>query len=127
MGSTFQLGLVFFGLTSNNPKQISEARASVYRQIHQICFHGQGGYSWHVVYNMPLYLRKFIFNEIKTHYEEQNEQSNKRSSSPNKQTVSPSALPPKSLPKKSQPTKPQSSNPHPPKKEVKVPIRVQYK
>lgn len=116
------MGLVFFGLTSDNPQQTSEARASIYRQIHQICFHGQGGYSWPVVYNMPLYLRRFIFNEIKSHYEEQNEQSSKHSGSSNKRTISPSALPPKSAPKNPQPSKSPS-----PKKEIKVPIRVQYK
>lgn len=115
--STFQLGLTFFGLTSNNPQQISEIRASIYRQIHQICFYGQGGYSWHVVYNMPLYLRKFIFNEIKTYHDEQNEQANKRSSSSNKKVITPQ-------PQRSNSNPPKTSSP---KKEVKVPVRVQYK
>jgi hypothetical protein len=34
---------------------------------------------------MPLYLRKFIFNEIKIYHDEQNEQSNKNSSTVNPQ------------------------------------------
>ena len=28
-------------------------------------FHGNGGYSYDTVYNMPLWLRKFTFNKLK--------------------------------------------------------------
>jgi hypothetical protein len=68
--SISQLGLAFFGLTSDN---IVPARASLFSQIHQIVFHGKGGYDWHTVYNMPIWLRKYTFNEIKKHYEEEKE------------------------------------------------------
>ena len=68
--SISQLGLAFFGLTSNN---IVPARASLFSQIHQIVFHGKGGYDWHTVYNMPIWLRKYTFNEMKKHYEEEKE------------------------------------------------------
>ena len=44
---------------------------SIYRQIHQICFHGKGGYDWHTVYNMPIWLRRFTFSEIKKYYDEE--------------------------------------------------------
>ena len=64
------MGLAFFGLTSNN---IAPARASLFSQIHQIVFYGNGGYDWHTVYNMPIWLRRFTFNEIKKHFEEENE------------------------------------------------------
>jgi hypothetical protein len=77
------LGLSFFGLTSNdNPSQV---KLSIYKQIHQICFFGKGGYSWPIVYNMPVYLRRFIFNEIKQFYDEEksaNEKAMKKSSHP---------------------------------------------
>tara|TARA_B110000285_G_scaffold157521_1_gene175749 strand:+ start:22502 stop:22819 length:318 start_codon:yes stop_codon:yes gene_type:complete len=60
----------FFGLTS---KEAPEFRLNVFSTIHQIVFHGNGGYDWNTVYNMPLWLRKFTFNEIKKHYEEEKE------------------------------------------------------
>jgi len=31
-------------------------------------FHGNGGYDWHTIYNMPIWLRKFTFNKLKDHY-----------------------------------------------------------
>ena len=75
--SISQLGLAFFGLTSNTAPQF---RASIFKQIHEIVFHGQGGYDWNTVYNMPLWLRKFTFNEIKKYHEKQNELSNNQTS-----------------------------------------------
>lgn len=39
-------------------------------------FHGQGGYDWYTIYNMPIWLRKFTFNKLKTHYEKVNNQEN---------------------------------------------------
>jgi len=95
-----QSGLTFFGLTSNQPEQIKEYRFDLYRQIHQICFHGKGGYSWPIVYAMPSYLRKFIFDEIKTHYEEENKASSSSKSS-NTKTLHPGS--------NSKPTKPIST------------------
>ena len=40
--------------------------------IHEIVFHGNGGYDWNTVYNMPIWLRKFTFFKIQKYYEEQN-------------------------------------------------------
>jgi hypothetical protein len=37
-------------------------------------FHGQGGYGWEIVYNMPIWLRKFTFKKIQDHYTKQNEE-----------------------------------------------------
>jgi hypothetical protein len=76
------LGLGFFGLTSSDNS--SQVKLSIYRQIHQICFFGKGGYSWPVVYNMPVYLRRFIFNEMRQFYDEEkasNEKAIKKSPS----------------------------------------------
>ncbi len=64
------LGLAFFGLTINI---ISQARHSIFKQIHEIVFHGKGGYSWNDVYNMPIWLRRFTFKEIQEFYEKEQE------------------------------------------------------
>jgi hypothetical protein len=65
------LGLAFFGLTPTSAKQ---HRIQFLTQIHEICFHGQGGYSWTEVYEMPLWLRKFVYQKIKEHYDKQAKQ-----------------------------------------------------
>jgi hypothetical protein len=75
--SISQLGLTFFGLTSNI---IPEVRSALFKQIHEIVFHGKGGFDWHTVYNMPIWLRKFTFKQIQDFYDEEN---NKSSSSNN--------------------------------------------
>ena len=41
----------------------------IFTQIHEILFHGQGGYDYATVYNMPLWLRKFTFFKMKEHYD----------------------------------------------------------
>ena len=76
----FQLDLTFFGLTSTNA---AEFRLYLFNQIHQIVFHGKGGYDWNTVYNMPIWLRKYTFSEIKKYYDDEKEayenKSNKNS------------------------------------------------
>ena len=76
------MGLAFFGLTSKIAPQF---RANVFKEIHEIVFHGQGGYDWSTVYNMPLWLRKFTYSKIKDHYDKQSEmmKKSKESSNPN--------------------------------------------
>ena len=66
MESISQLGLPFFGLT---PKIVPEIRKQLFTQIHEIVFHGKGGYDWPTVYNMPVWLRRFTFFQIKEFYE----------------------------------------------------------
>ena len=68
------MGLAFFGLT---PNLVKEYRAKFLTQIHEICFYGQGGYSWPVVYEMPLWLRRFTYHKIKEHYDNQNKEMEK--------------------------------------------------
>ena len=60
------MGLPFFGLT---PKIVPEVRKQLFTQIHEIVFHGKGGYDWSTVYNMPIWLRKFTFFQLKEFYE----------------------------------------------------------
>ena len=67
--SIFPLQLTFFGLTP-------EYRASLFIQIHEIVFHGQGGYSWDTIYDMPIWLRNFTYNKIKEFHEKKNTPKN---------------------------------------------------
>lgn len=67
------MDLAFFGLTSDN---IPIIRANLFTQIHEIVFHGQGGYDWETVYNMPIWLRKFTFNKMREYYDKQNASQN---------------------------------------------------
>ena len=43
---------------------------NLFKQIHEILFHGKGGYDYNTVYHMPIWLRKFTFKEIQNFYEE---------------------------------------------------------
>jgi hypothetical protein len=65
------LDLTFFGLTSD---LVPQTRVNLFSQIHEIVFHGQGGYDYETIYNMPIWLRKFTFETIKKWFEEQNTQ-----------------------------------------------------
>lgn len=68
--SLYLQGSTFFGLGSDYKK-------ALFKQIHEIVFHGQGGYDWNTVYNMPVWLREYTFSEIKQYYEKQQEEVNK--------------------------------------------------
>jgi hypothetical protein len=50
----------------------------MFAQIHDIVFHGNGGFDWNTVYNMPIWLRRFTFNKIKEHFDKQNEEAEKQ-------------------------------------------------
>ena len=65
-------GLTFFGLTR-------QYRVQLFKQIHEIVFHGKGGFDYDTVYNMPLWLRSFTYEEISEFYKEQNKSANKDS------------------------------------------------
>jgi hypothetical protein len=45
--------------------------------IHDIVYHGNGGYDWHTIYNMPIWLRTFTFNKIRTFVEQRAEEQEK--------------------------------------------------
>ena len=42
-------------------------------------FHGKGGYTWDIIYNMPIWLRNFTFKKIEEYYKKQEEAQNKNS------------------------------------------------
>jgi hypothetical protein len=69
--SLYQLRLGFFGLTLTH-------RINIFSQIHEIVFHGKGGYDWETVYNMPIWLRTFTFNKLKEWYDKEQEQVDKQ-------------------------------------------------
>jgi len=72
----------FFGLTSTY-------RASVFSQIHEIVFNGQGGYDYNTVYNMPIWLRNFTYQKLVDEYEKRNEAKNKQQPQSNTSTTPP--------------------------------------
>jgi len=74
------LDLTFFGLTLDSAPQI---RVNLFNTIHEIVFHGKGGYDWETIYNMPTWLRKFTFNKIKEYYDEEAESRKKASQGKN--------------------------------------------
>lgn len=79
--STFRLLSTFFGLT---PKDAAEYRSGLFRQIHEIVFHGKGGYDWGTVYNMPIWLRKLTFNYIQKFYDDEKEAAESKNPQPSK-------------------------------------------
>lgn len=68
------MDLTFFGLTLDNAPEI---RINLFNTIHEIVFHGNGGYDWETVYNMPTWLRTFTFNKLKKYYDEIDEANKK--------------------------------------------------
>jgi hypothetical protein len=59
--------------------QVCTPRESLFRQIHEIVYHGNGGYDWHTLYNMPIWLRNFTFKAIQEHMDKQVEAQKKAS------------------------------------------------
>ena len=62
--------LAFFGLTPTY-------RVNLFTQIHEIVFHGKGGYDFNTVYNMPIWLRNFTFRKIQEFFEKEKEEYDK--------------------------------------------------
>ena len=48
-------------------------------EIHDLVYHGNGGFVHSEVYNMPIWLRKFTFKKIQDHFDKAN-----KSNKPNK-------------------------------------------
>ena len=56
--------------------------------IHQIVFHGKGGYDFQSIYNLPIWLRKYIYKEITDFYsEEKKNLENAKSGGKGKKTL----------------------------------------
>jgi hypothetical protein len=62
------LDLAFFGL---NPSD----KIYIYSEIHELIFHGNGGFSYEVVFNMPIWLRKYHINRIKEWHDKKGDET----------------------------------------------------
>lgn len=60
----------------------------MYSQIHEICFHGKGGYDWNTVYNMPRGTRLFVYNKLSKFYKDESEQYENAKSGKSKSVIS---------------------------------------
>ena len=68
--SPFPLGQAFFGLSQEYRKQF-------WVQIHDLVYHGNGGFIFSEVYNMPIWLRKFNIQQINKFNKKQEEEIKK--------------------------------------------------
>jgi|TARA_R110000796_G_scaffold205143_2_gene321165 hypothetical protein len=84
-------------------------RKNLFKQIHEIIFHGNGGYDYFTVYNMPLWLRKYTFSEIQKYYSEKQEAENKAAQGQNSTSANIGDPIPAHMKKALQQTKPSSS------------------
>jgi hypothetical protein len=78
------LGLNFFGLSLETAPQ---TRKNLFKQIHEIVFHGKGGYDWETVYHMPIWLRNYTFHELKSYYEKESQEYERASGGKNTTSV----------------------------------------
>ena len=62
--------LTFFGLTSSY-------RQLIYTEIHDLVFHGGGGFKHSEVYNMLIWMRRFHIDRINEYNKKQNEEIEK--------------------------------------------------
>ena len=69
--SPFPLGQAFFGLSQEYRKQF-------WIQIHDLVYHGNGGFIFSEVYNMPIWLRKFNILQINKYNKKQEEEFKKK-------------------------------------------------
>jgi len=81
--SSFHYKSSFFGLTQ-------EYRFNLFKQIHEVVFHGRGGYNYETIYNMPIWLRnithRFIIESINQENEAQQKAYKGASNSKGKST-----------------------------------------
>ena len=83
--------LTFFGLTLDTAPLV---RINLFTQIHEIVFHGNGGYDWNTIYNMPIWLRKFTFSKLKDYHSPKEENNFEKSISNLKAAGVPNTKPP---------------------------------
>ena len=80
--------LAFFGLTP-------EYRGIIFREIHDLVYHGGGGFIHSEVYNMPVWLRQFHIKKINEYNRKQEEELKKQKTlnNPNKKVTGPNIRP----------------------------------
>lgn len=45
----------------------------VYNEVHDLTYHGGGGFTYSEVYNMPIYLRRYSIRRVNEHLQKQKE------------------------------------------------------
>ena len=75
------MGLTFFGL---NP----EYRKNIFREIHDLVFHGGGGFIYSEVYDMPIWLRRYHISLLNKHFKDQEKAMKKAQQNTPKEGVS---------------------------------------
>ena len=45
----------------------------MFAMIHDVVYHGNGGFDWDTVYHMPIWLRRFTYNRIASYVKDQND------------------------------------------------------
>ena len=61
--------------------------------IHDIVYHGNGGFDWDTVYNMPIWLRRFTYNRILNFLDEKNKANEKANTASNERKINFAAPP----------------------------------
>lgn len=56
-------------------------RLKLFRELHEIVFHGKGGYDFQTVYTLPIWLRHYIYSEISKYYKQEAAALDKNSNS----------------------------------------------
>lgn len=79
--------MVSFGLTLNY-------RVELFSEIHDICFHGKGGFTPDIVYNMPIWWRRFTWKKLEAYYKEEKEAMEAQNNSLNLTKDKPKTLKP---------------------------------
>lgn len=60
-------------------------RKALFTQVHEIVFYGKGGYDFDTVYNLPIWLRNYIYHEIVEAYKAEAEAAEGKSRPPQQQ------------------------------------------
>ena len=45
----------------------------MFAMIHDVVYHGNGGFDWNTVYHMPIWLRRFTYNRIASYVKDNND------------------------------------------------------
>ena len=80
--------LAFFGLTP-------EYRGIIFREIHDLVYHGGGGFIHSEIYNIPIWMRRYHIEKINEFIRKQEEELKKQKTlnNPNKKVTGPNIRP----------------------------------
>ena len=76
----------FFGLGP-------EYKLGIHSEIFSLCYHGQGGFTWEEVYNLPIYLRRFYIKQVTKAIEAKNKAESDAASGAKSKVSSPGLSP----------------------------------